>query len=435
MGASFPRSPEPVEPPAPDLAVPCGGALLAVLMLLALPAAWGQCKAPEWFPFAKPESPTDESVFPIGTPLKYECRPGYIKRRFNIICQENSVWTNAEDKCKRKTCKNPSDPLNGMVHVESDTQFGSRITYTCNTGYRLIGAPSAQCVISDTTVVWDEEAPICERIPCEPPPAIANGDFFSSNREYFLYGMVVTYRCNGADRGRKLFHLVGEPSIYCTSHDNQVGVWSGPPPQCIVPNKCTPPHVENAIMLTENRSLFSLNEMVEFGCQPGFVMKGPTRVRCQNLNKWEPELPSCSREVKCSLPQLNGLKQELKMREYHFGDNITLECEDGYILEGNPWSQCQAEDRWNPSLAICTSRSHDALIVGICFGMIFFILSIIVPSWIIFKCKKGSNPDEKCKEVNISLHPQEGSCVHPQTPLTRQENSSSINSAQNSFTE
>ncbi|KAF5916775.1 hypothetical protein HPG69_005570, partial [Diceros bicornis minor] len=40
----------------------------------------------------------------------------------------------------------------------------------------------------------------------------------------------------------------------------------------------------------------------------------------------------------------------------------------------------------------------------------------------IFPLSISNNRDEKSKEVIIRLHPQEGSCVHPQTPQTNQEN-------------
>ncbi|XP_012934042.1 complement receptor type 1-like isoform X2 [Heterocephalus glaber] len=332
-----------------------GPLLLGPLLLLAPPAR-GQCEPPAQLPFARPVNPSEQSQFPIGTFLKYECRPGYLKKLFFITCQSNSAWTSAEDKCHRKMCRTPSDPLNGMVNVISDTRFGSQITYSCNTGYRLIGASSAMCILSENTVDWDSEPPVCESIPCEPPPAIANGDFFSTNRENFVYGMVVTYRCNTGVRG-KAFHLVGEPSIFCTSRDDQVGIWSGPAPQCIEPNKCTPPHVENAVMVSENRSLFSLHEIVQFTCWPGFVMRGPSSVQCQARNTWGPEVPSCSVEKACDpfpdqLPHGHVLSPPTLQR----GTKVSFDCDKGYRLIGKSSAECIISGNtvsWDTQLPTC----------------------------------------------------------------------------------
>ncbi|XP_027272380.1 complement component receptor 1-like protein isoform X3 [Cricetulus griseus] len=464
----------------------CRGGVQLVVLLLFLPSSTlGQCQAPSWFSFASRINQTDESVFPIGASLMYQCRPGHFTRQFSIICQQNSEWTSAENICIRKQCETPQDPNNGVVHVLTDTQFGSVINYTCNAGYRLIGSSSAACIISDKNVAWDNEPPICEIIPCEPPQAIANGDLVDPTED-FHYGMVATYRCKTDERGKKLFNLVGEPSIHCTSNDGQVGVWSGPPPQCIDVKKCTPPHVENAFMVSESRSLFSLGDIVEFGCQPGFMMAGNNRVQCNKLNKWEPKLPSCFKVNPCGpflsqLPdgrvlfplnpqlgskltfvcnkgfQLKGssashcilsgresiwnssvpvcekvecillqseIRKELKEKKYYYEDTLTLECQDGYTLEGNSQSKCQSNASWVPSLGKCVPHSNSGLITGIVIGMIIVILFIIALCCLIQKKKKkDKTSDGKCKGVSIHLNPQEDSCNHPQALLSSQENS------------
>ncbi|XP_025721640.1 membrane cofactor protein isoform X4 [Callorhinus ursinus] len=60
--------------------------------------------------------------------------------------------------------------------------------------------------------------------------------------------------------------------------------------------------------------------------------------------------------------------------------------------------------------------------LGIFFGVIFFLSSIMVSCWITVKHRKGSITDEKPKEM-IHLQPQEDSGVRPQTLQTNQENS------------
>lgn len=53
---------------------------------------------------------------------------------------------------------------------------------------------------------------------------------------------------------------------------------------------------------------------------------------------------------------MNGIQKDLEMsRVFQYGHNVTLVCEEGYTLEGSPWSQCQADDTWDPPLATCIS--------------------------------------------------------------------------------
>ncbi|XP_027468885.1 complement receptor type 2 isoform X3 [Zalophus californianus] len=283
----------------------------------------------------------------------------------------------------------PGELLHGSVLIPMSVVIGSTITYSCDQGYRLIGDSSATCIISDNIVTWDKDMPLCESIPCEPPPAISNGDFYSSSREDFFYGMVVTYKCHIGPNGKKLFDLLGEKSIYCTSKDNRVGIWSGPPPQCIPPVKCPIPEVENGIMESGFGRSFSLNDTVMFRCKPGFTMKGSNVVWCQLNSKWNPPLPKCFKGC-LPPPHINHSSYNILDKQFFpIGQEVSYSCDPGYTLIGTNPIQCTSLGTWSHAAPECEAKSCDAIPNQLLNGRVVAPPNLQLGAVVSFVCDKG----------------------------------------------
>ena len=56
-------------------------------------------------------------------------------------------------------CGNLTDPVNGSVTHTSGTTFGQTATYSCNTGYNLVGDSTRTC---QATGVWSGSEPTCQ---------------------------------------------------------------------------------------------------------------------------------------------------------------------------------------------------------------------------------------------------------------------------------
>ncbi|XP_025710964.1 complement receptor type 2 isoform X2 [Callorhinus ursinus] len=363
--------------------------LLCVFLAVIAPGVLGQCKSLPRYPFAKPKIKSDQSEFAVGTSWEYECLPGYIKRSFFITCLKTSKWSDAQQLCTRKSCMSPGELLHGSVLIPMSVVIGSTITYSCDQGYRLIGDSSATCIISDNIVTWDKDMPLCESIPCEPPPAISNGDFYSSSREDFFYGMVVTYKCHIGPNGKKLFDLLGEKSIYCTSKDNRVGIWSGPPPQCIPPVKCPIPEVENGIMESGFGRSFSLNDTVMFRCKPGFTMKGSNVVWCQLNSRWNPPLPKCFKGC-LPPPHINHSSYNILDKQFFpIGQEVSYSCDPGYTLIGTNPIQCTSLGTWSHAAPECEAKSCDAIPNQLLNGRVVAPPNLQLGAVVSFVCDKG----------------------------------------------
>ncbi|NWR63941.1 DAF factor, partial [Bucorvus abyssinicus] len=125
------------------------------------------CSAPARLAFAELKKPySDQTFFPVGRTVEYVCRPGYIQQLGilpAITCLRNETWSVAREFCKRKHCANPEDPENGRAVVLTDLLFGSKVNYTCDKGYKLVGSSQRTCEVSGIRVSWSGDAPVCQR--------------------------------------------------------------------------------------------------------------------------------------------------------------------------------------------------------------------------------------------------------------------------------
>ncbi|NXT25117.1 DAF factor, partial [Syrrhaptes paradoxus] len=125
------------------------------------------CTAPTRLAFADLKEPnSNQSIFAMGSTVEYVCRPGYTQHPgmpSTIMCLGNKTWSVALEFCKRKQCANPGDVENGRAVVLTDLLFGSKVNYTCDEGYKLVGGSQRTCEVSGTSVSWSGDAPVCQR--------------------------------------------------------------------------------------------------------------------------------------------------------------------------------------------------------------------------------------------------------------------------------
>ncbi|XP_054419458.1 complement decay-accelerating factor isoform X2 [Pteronotus mesoamericanus] len=124
------------------------------------------CDAPTGLRFASVKYPYNrQSYFPMGSVVEYECRKGYIRHNSlpgTVTCLQNFTWSKANEFCKKKSCPDPGVIINGHVIITTDILFGASITFSCDTGYDLVGIASSYCIVKGDNVDWSSPLPECK---------------------------------------------------------------------------------------------------------------------------------------------------------------------------------------------------------------------------------------------------------------------------------
>uniref|UniRef100_G1QAT2 Sushi domain-containing protein n=1 Tax=Myotis lucifugus TaxID=59463 RepID=G1QAT2_MYOLU len=118
----------------------------------------------------------------------------------------------------------------------------------------------------------------------------------------------------------------------------------------------------------------------------GYLLMGDALLIRTLEGTWSQPAPSC-KDVNGSSPEyMNGIQKGLESgKKCQHGAIVTLECEDGYTLEGSGQTQCLEDHRWNPHLAVCKSQSSLTPLGGLSVGCLFLLFLIAVTSYMISK--------------------------------------------------
>ncbi|XP_012362267.2 complement receptor type 2 isoform X3 [Nomascus leucogenys] len=346
--------------------------------------------------------------------VTFECYDGFtLKGSSQIRCKADNTWDPEIPVCEKETCQPVREDL-------QELPVGSRVELvntSCQDGYQLTGHAYQTCQDAENGI-WFKKIPLCKVIRCHPPPVIANGKHTGMMAENFLYGNEVSYEC---DQG---FYLLGEKKLQCRSDSKGHGSWSGPSPQCLRSppvTRCPNPEVKHGYKLNKTHSAYSHNDIVYVDCNPGFIMNGSRVIRCHTDNTWVPGVPTCiKKEVNCSSPaDIDGIQKGLEPRKmYQYGAVVTLECEDGYVLEGSPQSQCQSDHQWNPPLAVCRSRSLAPVLCGITAGLILLAFLIVVTLYMVSKHRERNYYTNTSQKEAFHLEAREVYSVDPYNPAS-----------------
>ncbi|XP_039374309.1 complement decay-accelerating factor-like, partial [Mauremys reevesii] len=98
------------------------------------PECKGPCDSPPRLSFAELPGVVNNS-YPVGTELKYSCRPGYVlgsEKSPLVTCLANSTWSVDPEICVGIPCKQ-LELENGRVHL-TDHLVGATATFSCNEG-------------------------------------------------------------------------------------------------------------------------------------------------------------------------------------------------------------------------------------------------------------------------------------------------------------
>nr|XP_008983383.3 complement factor H isoform X1 [Callithrix jacchus] len=284
-------------------------------------------------------------TFALNKQAKYQCKPGFItadgETSGSITCLK-SGWS-AQPTCI-KSCDMPA--FNNARAKNSITWFklNDILDYECDDGYESTSGSTTGSIVCGYNG-WSD-SPTCYERECRLPKI--DGQLVPDPKnDQFKVGEVVKFSCKPG------FTRVGPNSVQCYHF--------GLSPQLPICKEHVqpcgpPPELLNGDVKGTKKEEYGHSEVVEYYCNPRFLMKGPNKIQCVD-GEWT-ALPMCiEEESTCGdIPELEHGYAQPSSPPYYYGYSVELNCSETFTMIGHRsitcingvWTQlpqCVATDR------------------------------------------------------------------------------------------
>ncbi|XP_064386229.1 CUB and sushi domain-containing protein 3-like isoform X1 [Halichondria panicea] len=294
------------------------------------------------------DDPINGRVTTTGTTLSntatYTCNTGYTRSGGQTrTCQASGDWSGSEPVCNPVNCGSLTDPINGAVDTTSGTTFMMTATYTCNTGYTLVGAVTRTC---QANTMWSLTAPTCTVI-CPNLGVPTNGGVtYSDTTIPRAMDSTATYSCvTGYD-------FSGTLSRTCATTGWSALIGGTPTCTVICPNLPVP---TNGAPLVYSDTTIPRAEgsMVTYTCTAGFELIGTSMRTCSDSG-WDGTAPTC--RAICDIltvPDNGVISYSPDTTPRLDGAVATYSCDEGYRVSSGPDRDCGISGKWSGMSITC----------------------------------------------------------------------------------
>ncbi|CAH1252782.1 CSMD3 [Branchiostoma lanceolatum] len=275
----------------------------------------------------------------IQDTVTFNCNPGYLLNgAASVTCQADLTWTAPPPTCRLVTCPARTAPANGAVSSTAIGRYQDAVTFTCNSGYNLVGSTRLTCQADGT---WSANPPTCNPAQCSPQTAPQFGTITPAGP--ISFPGQTTFNCNAG------YTRNGATGSTCQAD----GSWSNPVHSC-TRRQCQPP-VTAPVNGARNPATGanSYQDRITFTCNSGYQRNGDADTQCQADGTWSNPTPTCTR-AQCPLLTAPANGALSPGGQIFHPNTVTVTCDTGYTRNGVSPLTCQADGTWSNTVPTCT---------------------------------------------------------------------------------